>query len=346
MAQNIYNTPINPSTTSGTQLAGYLSDFRDALVSGLSGTSRPAALTQGGTWVDVTDAGSGYLYLTMYDGTSDIRIMTINTTTGTSSLGSSDSLFEIQKVSNDDVAPILSMFKRRIAGTGQALAQDELGRIVFKGYNNSSVKTEVAYFEMEMNENLTNSSKGSTLKYFAAVDGTGAVVEVFRVTNNNIGIGTLTPESKVHVVADDSLLLEQRAIDSNCTKVKIRKSRNGGQVLSLDDIAQININTIDDLASDTTVASIQVQASENHTSTSKATKVTVSNTIAGAAAQSEALVISDIIDLKRAAMVNDIQISSTNTKDADGNYRFYIVGGKLQLQKRVSGAWTLAQEWE
>ena len=344
MAQNIYNTPISPSTTSGTQLAGYLSDFRDALVSGLSGTSRPSALTQGGTWVDTTDAGSGYLYLTMYDGTSDIRIMTINTTTGTSSLGSSDSLFEIQKISNDDVAPILSMFKRRIAGTGQALAQDELGRIVFKGYNDTSIKTEVSYFEMEMNENLTNSSKGSTLKYFAAVDGTGAVVEVFRVANNNIGIGTLTPESKVHVVADDALLIEQRAIDSNCTKLKIRKSRNGGQVLSSDDIAQININAVDDVATDSTVASIAFQATQSHTATEKGTKLTISNTVQGAAGQSEAIVVTDFIDLKRKTLASEIQIGPTI--DTDGNYRFYIVLGKLQLQKRVSAVWEIAQEWE
>ena len=57
MSSSIWGT-IVPSTTSGNQLAVYLNDFKAAVVSGFSGTSRPAQLEAGGYWIDTTLEGT------------------------------------------------------------------------------------------------------------------------------------------------------------------------------------------------------------------------------------------------------------------------------------------------
>ena len=73
MSQGIYDD-INPSTTSGTELATLLNDMKDATVSGFSGTSRPANLQAGGYWVDTTNDPTSWDFM-LYDGTTDITIM-------------------------------------------------------------------------------------------------------------------------------------------------------------------------------------------------------------------------------------------------------------------------------
>lgn len=86
MSQSVFST-INPATTSGTQLATLLNDFKNALMSGLSGTSRPSQTTPGGTWIDTTNEGSPNFYWSykIYDGTTDIEMFRINLATGKAS---------------------------------------------------------------------------------------------------------------------------------------------------------------------------------------------------------------------------------------------------------------------
>ena len=79
MSQNIFSN-INPSATSGNDLATILNDFKDAVASGFSGTARPANLQAGGYWVDTTLAPTPdflWKYM-MWTGTTDILVFTLN----------------------------------------------------------------------------------------------------------------------------------------------------------------------------------------------------------------------------------------------------------------------------
>lgn len=79
MSQEVYSS-IDPATTSGTELAVILNDFKNAIMSGLSGTSRPVELQQGGMWIDT--ATSDKLILKVFTGTTDISLFSIGITEG------------------------------------------------------------------------------------------------------------------------------------------------------------------------------------------------------------------------------------------------------------------------
>ena len=72
MAQRPNNYPIDPNTTSGTDLADLMNQDEVAESSNNSGNARPAYITAGGIW---TKTGTGGAFeLMMYDGTTDHRI--------------------------------------------------------------------------------------------------------------------------------------------------------------------------------------------------------------------------------------------------------------------------------
>jgi hypothetical protein len=79
MSQIVFST-IDPTITSGTQLASLLVDFKDALMSGLSGTSRPPTLQVGGSWIDTSS--SGFLIYKFYTGSADVSIFTVTIASG------------------------------------------------------------------------------------------------------------------------------------------------------------------------------------------------------------------------------------------------------------------------
>lgn len=67
---------INPSTTSGTDLATLLDSFKNTVVSGFKATSRPTNLLTGGYWFDTTNEGSPNFYWSykVYDGSNDVEL--------------------------------------------------------------------------------------------------------------------------------------------------------------------------------------------------------------------------------------------------------------------------------
>ncbi|VCU58281.1 Putative tail fiber protein [Tritonibacter mobilis] len=69
---------INPATTSGTDLAALLGNFRDALNSGHLGAGRPPYAEAGTTWIQA----SGNIWkVNVFDGTNDITLFEINIAT-------------------------------------------------------------------------------------------------------------------------------------------------------------------------------------------------------------------------------------------------------------------------
>lgn len=77
MSQFNLDTPINPATKSGIQLASDLSNWRDALDSSHSGSIRPSYAKPGTIWLNT---GLTPWRLNLYDGDSDIILGTIDPT--------------------------------------------------------------------------------------------------------------------------------------------------------------------------------------------------------------------------------------------------------------------------
>lgn len=77
MTQSDFGT-IDPTTTSGPDLATALDSFRDALNTHHRGASRPSYAQYGTLWVKNVSAVAQELYF--YDGTDDILLLTVDTT--------------------------------------------------------------------------------------------------------------------------------------------------------------------------------------------------------------------------------------------------------------------------
>ena len=80
MTQFNLDTPINPNTKSGSVLASDLSAWRDALNSCHSGTTRPSYVAAGTLWIDTSTTT---WVANIYDGSQDIILGTLDTTTDT-----------------------------------------------------------------------------------------------------------------------------------------------------------------------------------------------------------------------------------------------------------------------
>ena len=80
--------PIDPTVTSGTQLADILNRWHSAAGTNYSGATRPAGITAGGTWVKTGPATQ--LQLMWFDGTTDHPIGTVAAPGGTAVIGAPD----------------------------------------------------------------------------------------------------------------------------------------------------------------------------------------------------------------------------------------------------------------
>lgn len=69
---------INPATTTGSDLASVLQNWRDAVLSNHSGTSRPTYIKAGQIWVN-TSTATGWV-INLYDGATDIPLGYVNAT--------------------------------------------------------------------------------------------------------------------------------------------------------------------------------------------------------------------------------------------------------------------------
>lgn len=302
MAQNIWDT-IVPSTTSGNQLASLLNDFKDAVVSGFSGTSRPSQLDPGGYWIDTTNDPTSWAYK-MYTGVSDVTIFTLDLTTGTATVASAANLFEIAKISADSVGPILALQKKRIAGAGQTLVGDILGEIDFKGTRDDGVKVVQAKLKSLSTNNTTSSQQGSYLAFELITLNGSSLAEVMRLVDGKVGIGTQTPSDPLHVVGS-GIRSQYTADDAVGAKVKIKKSRvaSSGQVQSGDVVGEVDFLSTDNAGTEVAAAKIVATAVENHTSTAHGTKITISNKKATQSAYTDQVEIADTVQVKTALSV-------------------------------------------
>jgi alpha-tubulin suppressor-like RCC1 family protein len=183
MSQNIFSS-IDPSI-SGTTLATTLNDFKDAVVSGCSGTSRPTNLQAGGAWIDTTNDPTYWSYK-VYTGAVDIEVFRLYLSTSLASVALAVDDFSIKRVSADTTGAILELIKRRVATNGQVLSGDTIGTIKFTGRTSTSTNPTVAYVTVTATDDQTTSAYGVTVSFYSTPDGTATATEHLRFINGTV----------------------------------------------------------------------------------------------------------------------------------------------------------------
>jgi hypothetical protein len=263
MSQAVYST-INPAVTSGNQLAVLLTDLKDAIISGMSGTSRPTEIDPGGMWIDTTNDPTTWDFK-IYDGVGDITVFTLNLSTNTASFGSSDSLLTIAKVSADAVAPILKFSKERIANNGQVLISDVIGEIQFTGGADDNTNPISARLRCVANDDFTNSESGSYLTLETTTQNATGLTEMFRIIGNSMVIGHTSADNTLHV-RGTGIRSERASDDTTPAKIILRKKRvtGVGQVNDGDGVGSVEWISTDDAGTAQAAASIESEATEAH----------------------------------------------------------------------------------
>ncbi len=177
MSQVIFDT-IDPES-SGEELADILNDFKNAVVSGFIGTSRPTNLGIGGGWVDNTNDPTSWT-LKIWTGTTDVSIFTLDLVAGVASVALAVDAFTIKKISADTVGAVLELVKRRIAVNGQVSDGDVVGEIRVVGRTATSGNPVVAKIIFTSSDNMTSSAYGGTLSFYSTPDATATLTEHMR----------------------------------------------------------------------------------------------------------------------------------------------------------------------
>jgi len=340
MSQTVFSS-INPAVTSGTQLAQILNDFKNAVMSGLVGATRPTETTAGGIWVSNADNPIWRVFI--FDGTVDIELLSINTTTGISSISNTDTQFEIVKISADELGPILKLRKSRIADAGQVKIDDEIGVLEFFGNDNASNQVNQASIIVKSLDDVTSVAQGSYIAIELINQGSNTKSEKYRFVDGKFGVGKVTVLEAIH--AEGSARLDKESDDANGPYVILRKKRisGGGQVLTNDEIGAVKAISTDDLGAEVEGASIKVMATENHTTAARGNKISISTTDLLSNTQSEKIEISEIVEPKVHTKAPSMEVTNEyylGDRDTNGSWRFKVVGGNLEIQVRIAGVWT------
>lgn len=315
MAQSIF-ADINPNIESGNQLAQDLNDFKEALMTTCSGTSRPAEILEGGIWLDTTS--DPVWVLKMYDGTTDIELFTIDTSSASSSTPGAVDSFQIAHTSADTVAPILEMLKARIANNGQVLGADYIGEIKFRGNANDLSVLTTARIRAIATQNYTASTGGTDLVFEVASSGSVTPTEVLRIHNAKLGVGVTSPDEVIHALGN--IKAAYTADDTNPSKVIMRKKKatGTGQTLSGETFGRVEFNSTDEGSGEVLAAKVEAVALENHSTTAQGTKLSVSTKSALSTSFTERFVLgvnneskSDTIFSKTIALLEQVDSSTT-----------------------------------
>lgn len=214
MSQVIFDE-IDP-TISGDTLADTLNNFKDALMSGLSGTSRPTELQAGGAWIDTTNDPTSWTYK-VFTGTTDIAVFTLNLTSGVAAGSVAVDSFSVKKVSADTAGAILALIKNRIATNGQVLNGDIVGEIRVVGRTATSTNPVVAKIIFTATDDMTTSVYGGTLSFMSTPDATNTLTEHMRFINGLV-------ETTVPLKVNSEILVGQN-VATSATIVQLSASK-------------------------------------------------------------------------------------------------------------------------
>lgn len=221
MSQQIFSD-IDPEVTTGLMLAALLDDFKDALMSGMSGTARPVSVTAGGIWIDTSqeEAPTFKWSMKIYTGTVDREILSVDLLTGASGFNIANDVFTVRRISADDVGAILNLMKARIETAGQVAEDDLIARFRFLGHTNSDADVLTAYMQAVSEEDMTSSERGVIFSFHSTPEGSNSVLEHLRfvagicesVVPHKFNSWNLVTDSVVGstnmVVTDDKVITE------------------------------------------------------------------------------------------------------------------------------------------
>ena len=339
MSQNVWGEII-PSSTSGNQLASLLNGFKDAVMSGLKGPTRPTQTTPGGMWIDDSDEGNNIWKLRVFSGTQDIELMSINTSTGIGSISTASGIFNIVQISGDTISGVLNFIKERTTGGGQVLDQDEVGNIDFRAKDNSGNVQDIGGMVVRANDNITSSAQGSYIAWEFTYKGDTGRVEQMRLIDGKLGIGVINPEETIHAVGNIRAGNRSDTADSAEVILGKRRIAGTGAVQSGDKLGRVVFKGRDSEEDDYSGAYIETTAEENATDTDRGTKLEVYTTDIGEDIPSLKLKIdSEEIQTPKPIVTDDAYyIGDRNT---DGSWRFIVDSGALNIEVRVAGVWVV-----
>lgn len=311
MSQDVFDS-INPATTSGTQLATLLDNFKDALMSGLSGDTRPDELTAGGFWIDTSQAVAfDYWSFKVFDGTDDIEIFRMDLSTGTPIIAGTTAMFDITKVSDDAVGAVLTLIKNRVSGTnGQVQASDIIGELDFKSRDSSNGNPIVGKIKVVSSNNMTSGAQGAYFVFESIDIGTNTIVEQMRIKDGKVGIGLATADVALHVRSTTGIKSHRNTDDATGGKVIVKKSRvaGTGAAQTSDELGAFEFHSTDSASAEVTTALIKAEAAQGHTNLVRGTKLTVQNTKLGAATPVDFLTIGDEIEAVETLAANSLRL--------------------------------------
>lgn len=291
---------IDPNIMSGTEFADVFDGFVDAYRSGNSGSARPTLLQAGGHWIDDSTVSTDGLYkYKFFDGTNDITLFTINKNTQNMILASAENKYDIVRISEDSVGPVLGMIKKRVLTGGQTKANDNIGRIDFSGTDAAGVQYVMARMIVTSLNDVTGAAQGSRLSFFTTENETANLIEAMRLTGDKkLGIGTTTPEKTLHLAGDDSttgIKIVQTEDSANSPEILLNKKRQtgNGQVLTSDKVGTHKFTATDEAGLEVEVAKVEVVANQDITGTANGTDFIISTKKKNSTAYDEALKISD-----------------------------------------------------
>lgn len=316
MSQSVWDT-INPNTTSGTQLASLLDDFKNAVMSGLSGTTRPSETQAGGGWIDTTNDPTYWSYK-VYDGTNDIEIFRINLSTLKASIPTTDAFFEISKTTADADGALLKFIKNRIANSGQVLDGDLVMDIQAVGRGDDASDPVVARIRVEALDNMTAAASGATIIFEATPSGSTTIQEIFRVVDGKMGVGTDAPDTTLDVEGSTGIQSKriEDAVGPATITQKKKRATGFGATQSGDSIGKIAHQTTDDAGAASEVLSIETVATEAHTASAQGTSVSIKNTEDGATTPTEAIKVTDKVEHVKPSLVNALQVAIQDVASA------------------------------
>lgn len=287
MSQIVYDN-IDPTLVGGTELADILNNFKNALMSGLKGPTRPTQIQNGGMWVDDSqEISSGILILKMSIGPSDVVLLTVNKTSGAVSISGSEDYFEVTRTVNDTSAPYLGLYKNRPGGVKNG---DVIGDLIFRAKGSDTASHIIGRLRLIATEDITGSSNGAYYILEGTRTGAAAATEILRIINGRIGLGTTDPTHAVHVRSLTGAKIERVADDVTSPEVVFKKSRaTGNQTLIGDGLGVAKWNGTDNVGGDFTGLSLEVLADDNHTAAVRGVKAVLRAIAKGASSLSTIL---------------------------------------------------------
>lgn len=312
---------IVATTTSGTQLATLLNDFKDAVAGGFytdTGT-RPTNLAQAGYWIDLqNDPVWSYK---IFDGTNDREIFQLNVSTGAVSFGDTASPLTLTKDSDDTIGAILKLLKKRTTGT-QTLDGDTLGEINFVGVESDSTEQISVRIQAVSTDDITASANGGYLTFSTTPDNGSTLTERMRInTDGKVGFGETSPQSRIHVKGSSTTGNIKNTVEEDSATpptVTLNKRRSTGtkQTQTSDEFGRLDFSGTDEGTAEVTTARIKATATENSQSTQHGTSLAIQTVKTGETALGDRLQIDGAGDVTvpgNFTVTGDLTIDGTST---------------------------------